>query len=116
MTAQAPVLWVVLTTVPNDEDARRMAHALVEQRLAACVQAEPVHSVYRWNGAVEEAGERRLTIKTTAQAYPALEAALRRLHPYDVPQIVALPAAAASADYADWVRDSVVDAAAAPRG
>lgn len=115
MKAETTRVWVVLTTVPNDEDARRIAHALVGQGLAACVQAEPVRSVYRWDGAVQAEGEVRLTIKTTPGAYAALEAALHELHPYDVPQIVALPAAAVSAGYADWVRSAVAAVDNLPR-
>ena len=83
---------LVLTNCPDEESANAIALALVEERLAACVNILPrVQSVYRWQGAVESATEIPLFIKSTATNYPALEAAIRNRHPYQVPEIIALP-------------------------
>jgi len=97
----------VLTHCPDDETARRIARALVENRLAACVNRHgPVRSTYRWQDAVEEVGEVALVIKTTRERYPALEAAIRQMHPYELPEIVVIPIETGFAPYFHWVRDS----------
>lgn len=96
---------VVLCTFPDVEQARGIAAELVERRLAACVNLLPgVESVYRWEGKVERAGEVLAVIKTTR--YPELEAALQDLHPYEVPEILALPVAAGLAGYLAWLGES----------
>ncbi len=96
-------LRVVLVTVPPRR-ARALARALVERRVAACANLVPgVRSVYRWKGAVEEARETLLVLKTTAARVAALEAAVRELHPYSVPEVVSLPVDHALAAYAGWV-------------
>lgn len=100
-------LLAVFTTVSNAEQADTLARAAVERRLAACVQAEAVHSTYRWQGAVASEPEVRLMFKTSRALYPALEALLRQMHPYELPAIFALPVAEASAAYAAWVKDSL---------
>lgn len=101
-------LIVVLCTAPNTEAARSLAQAVVEGGHAACVNLVPgVQSVYRWEGKLVEDAEVLMLMKTTHQAYPALEAALRAAHPYEVPEILALPAVAALGDYAAWVGQSV---------
>lgn len=95
---------VVLCTCGTAEEASRVARGLIEQRAAGCVNILPsVRSVYRWQGAVEEASEHLLIIKTRAACYPALEAAIRSLHSYEVPEIIALPIVAASKSYLDWL-------------
>ncbi len=95
---------IVLTNCPDAATAQRIARSLVEQRLAACVnQLAPVQSVYRWEGAVEEAAEIPLLIKTTRERYPELESAIRSLHPYSVPEIVAVPVVAGYSAYLRWV-------------
>src|SRR5574343_120654 len=97
-------IQLVITNCPDEETANRIALAIVEAKLAACVNILPrVQSVYRWQGAVESAAEVPLLIKTTAAAYPALETAIRELHPYDVPEIIALPIAAGLPAYLNWV-------------
>lgn len=101
-----PMPVLVFTTVASAADAQRLAHALVHRRLAACVQISAIDSVYRWQGAVEQAAEFRLTCKTSAEAAPALIAALRELHPYELPAIHTLEPAWADAAYADWIDDS----------
>ncbi|ATE64337.1 divalent-cation tolerance protein CutA [Rhizorhabdus dicambivorans] len=94
---------VILTACGSAEDADRIAAALVEERLAACVQIVPVRSVYRWQGRIERAGEWQLQIKTRAALADAVEARIKALHGYELPEIVALPVAAGSSDYIGWV-------------
>jgi periplasmic divalent cation tolerance protein len=97
---------IVMTNCPDMASARRIARTLVEQRLAACVnQLAPVHSIYRWQGTIEETDEVPLLIKTTRERYPELEAAVRSMHPYSVPEIVALPIAAGHSAYLRWLAD-----------
>lgn len=97
-----PIL--VLTNCPDEATANALALAIVEARLAACVNVLPrVQSVYRWQGAVESASEIPLLIKSTADRYPTLEAAIRAGHPYEVPEIIALPITAGWPAYLDWV-------------
>jgi len=98
----------VLTTVGSEEDAERISIALVERRLAACVQTVgPIASRYRWQGKVETAREWQCLAKTEAARYPEVEAAIRELHPYDEPEIVATPIVAGSAGYLAWVSENV---------
>jgi periplasmic divalent cation tolerance protein len=95
---------LVLTNCPDETTATRIRHELVEAHLAACVnQLGRVQSTYRWQGAVEEASEVTLLIKTTRQRYLALEARLRQLHPYSVPEILAIPIERGGSDYLAWV-------------
>jgi periplasmic divalent cation tolerance protein len=99
---------LVITTVPDQAGADMLAARLVEERLAACVNIlAPCRSVYRWQGEVETASEIPLLIKTTRACYPALEAAVKALHPYEVPELVALPVTHGLAAYLDWVAASV---------
>lgn len=96
---------LVLTNLGDVGSARRIARELVERRLAACVNMLPgVQSVYRWQGAVEEESEITLLIKTTTARYAELEAAIRALHPYQLPEVIALPIANGLPAYLDWVR------------
>jgi periplasmic divalent cation tolerance protein len=97
---------IVLTNCPDDAVADRIARTLVEQGLAACVnRLAPVASVYRWQGAVERASETPLLVKTTRERYTEVEQAIRALHPYEVPEIVALPVVAGFAPYLRWIGD-----------
>ena len=99
-----PTTLLVLTNCPDEESANAIALALIEERLAACVNILPrVQSVYRWQGAVESATEIPLFIKSTATNYPALEAAIRNRHPYQVPEIIALPVERGLPAYLDWI-------------
>ena len=102
---------LVFSTCPDDACAERIAQALVSRRLAACVSRSPVRSVYRWNDGIERADEVQLVVKTTRAAWPALERALRELHPYELPEILAVEAAAGLAGYLDWIGASVPDPA-----
>jgi periplasmic divalent cation tolerance protein len=98
----------VTTTVATQADAARIAAALVEERLATCVQvAGPIISTYRWQGAIERATEWYCHCKTTRARYPALEARLRELHPYETPEIIALPIVAALPEYLAWIEEGV---------
>lgn len=97
---------IVLTNCPDMQTAQRIARTLVEQRLAACVnQLAPMASTYRWQGKIEHAEEIPLLIKTTRERYPELESAIRTMHPYSVPEIVAIPVAAGFSAYLRWVDD-----------
>jgi periplasmic divalent cation tolerance protein len=100
---------VVLVTCGSAREARRIAHALVEKRLAACVNVAtaPVESVYRWKGKVETAKEFPLLIKTTRRKFASLQREIQRLHTYDVPEIIALPIHAGSRAYLRWLAESV---------
>ena len=96
---------VVLATAPDVETAGRIARALVEERLAACVNVVPgLRSIYRWEGAVEEAAEVLLVAKTRAERAAALAARVRALHPYELPEVLELPAVGGSEAYLAWVR------------
>lgn len=100
--------WVVLCNCPDPFTAERLARGLIEARLAACVnRLAPVASVYRWNDTIETAEEVPLLIKTTAARYPALQDWLTREHPYDIPEIIALPLAAGLPAYLDWVAGEI---------
>lgn len=95
---------LVLTNVPERAAAERLADMLVEQRLAACVSIlAPCRSVYRWKGAVQRDEEYPILMKTTAERYPALEQALRAAHPYELPEIIAVPVARGLPAYLEWV-------------
>jgi periplasmic divalent cation tolerance protein len=101
---------VVLSTVGSAEDAERIAHGLVERGLAACVNILPgVVSVYRWKGAVHREAELLLVIKTRAERLPVLKDALTAMHPYDVPEALALPVEDGLAPYLAWLDDAVKD-------
>ena len=98
----------IVTTTATRADAEKIATALVECRLAACVQVSgPLRSCYRWQGAIETAEEWQCTIKTTPEAYPHVEQAIRQLHPYEVPEILATPFVAGSQSYLDWLVQQV---------
>ena len=99
---------VVVSTVARAEDAERIARALVERGLAACVNVVPaVTSIYRWKGKVEREEERLLLIKTRAERFDALKRALVSLHPYEVPEVLALSIADGHAPYLEWLDESV---------
>jgi periplasmic divalent cation tolerance protein len=100
---------VVLVTAGGAEEAQRIGRALVAEQLAGCVNVVgPIRSIYRWQGAVEEAEERLLIIKARAADLAALEARVRALHSYDVPEVLALPVTAGSEDYLAWLAGATV--------
>jgi periplasmic divalent cation tolerance protein len=95
---------LIITNCPNETTANAIALAVVEARLAACANILPrVQSIYHWQGVVESATEVPLLMKTTAAAYPALEAKICELHPYEIPEIIALPVTKALPAYLNWV-------------
>ena len=98
----------ILTTAGSEAEAQRIADTLVERRLAACVQVVgPVASTYRWQGEIERAQEWQCLAKTTAPRYAAVEAAIRELHSYDEPEIVATPILRGSPGYLAWIGTNV---------
>jgi len=98
---------VVLVTAGSVEEGGRIGRALVEDRLAACVNlVGPIHSIYRWEGKVEEAAEHLLLVKARAVDLPAVEARVRGLHGYSVPEVLALPVRGGSAAYLAWLGTS----------
>ncbi len=105
-TASAAVTeaLLVFTNLPDRETAEKLARTLIERRLAACVNIlAPCRSLYRWKEALESAEEHPMLIKTSAERYAALEAAIRAGHPYELPEIIAVPLAAGLSGYLDWV-------------
>lgn len=107
-TATAHAL-VVLCTAPDQQTAQALAHALVSEHLAACINIlGPLSSIYQWDGQLEQATEHLLIIKTTTTAYPQLEARLSALHPYEVPEIMALPVSQGAGSYLHWLCASTI--------
>ena len=95
---------ICFCTCPDADSAERIAAALVAERLAACVNLLPgLRSVYRWQGKVEAAAEVLLLVKTSAEAYPALQERLRQLHPYELPELLAVEAASGLPVYLQWL-------------
>jgi periplasmic divalent cation tolerance protein len=95
---------MVLTTMPDDDRADELARALVDERLAACVNVhKAMSSTYRWHETVEHEAERQLVIKTTRDRVAALKDRMRLLHPYEVPELIVIPIADGSEDYLNWL-------------
>ncbi len=103
---------IVMTNAPDRVTAEKIARSLVEARAAACVNVmSPCSSVYRWQGAVETAAEVPVFVKTTAGRYADVEALIRAQHPYELPEIVAVPAGHGLPGYLDWVRAETIPGA-----
>lgn len=99
---------LITTTTNNAEEAQRIAAALVERRLAACVQVYgPIQSTYRWQGRIEQSQEWMCNIKTSAVRYPAVESAIQEVHSYDEPEIIAVPILFGSYGYLQWMRQEI---------
>jgi periplasmic divalent cation tolerance protein len=99
---------IVLCTVPDEAAAKQIATALVEEKLAACVNIVPgITSVYRWKGAIETAPELLLIIKTTRAVYTRLQDRIRALHPYELPEIIAVSLDQGLPDYLAWIKTSL---------
>ena len=99
---------VTLCTVPDRKTGEKIARALVEERLAACVNVLPgVTSVYHWQGKMEEAAECLLVIKTGAQKFEAVKGRIKALHSYELPEVIAVPITAGSSEYLNWLTDSL---------
>lgn len=99
---------LVLTTCP-EPDAERIARDLVELGLAACVNRQPVRSTFRWQGKIQDEPEMLLSIKTLTARYSDLEMRLKSIHPYDLPEIIAVPVAGGSEPYLSWIRQAVTE-------
>jgi len=108
MSAKASDAIIVFMTAANSEDARHIAETLVSVKLAACVQLLPhVESVYRWNDQVQRAGEVLLLAKTIQSRFADLEREVRAIHPYEIPEILAVPATAVSQPYLKWLIEAL---------
>lgn len=102
----------MITTVPREEDAKALAGHLVRRKLAACVQIlGPVTSVYRWKGEVQQSVEWICFIKTAADLYPEVQKAITEAHPYEIPEVVALPLTRGSEAYFGWLQGCLKDGA-----
>ena len=100
---------LILTQMPDRASAQALARALVEARLAACVSiGTPVESLYHWRGEIETAQEIPVAVKTRAERYAAVEAAIRARHPYELPEILAVPVVHGFAPYLDWIDSETV--------
>ena len=103
-----PDIRIVLTTIGSESDAVALARTLIDERLAACVNVLPAMiSIYRWKGSVEQDREHQVVIKTSSDRLTALEARLRQLHPYELPEFLVLDLAGGGAAYLAWVKESV---------
>ncbi|MEI6859732.1 MAG: divalent-cation tolerance protein CutA [Shewanella sp.] len=99
-------LLLVITTLPSQKSATKLAKQLVEKKLAACIQiSAPVTSIYRWQDKVCEEHEYQLQIKCTQDCYSALEQTINKLHPYKVPEIIAIPVINGLFEYVNWVKE-----------
>jgi periplasmic divalent cation tolerance protein len=108
-TAKMTDAIVVLTTCATEADAERIARALIAARLVACVSVVPlVRSFYRWKAEVESAAECLLLLKTSRELFEPLGAALEKLHPYEVPELLALPVVAGAANYLNWLAGNLL--------
>lgn len=98
---------VIFITAPSEEEAARIARALVESRLAACVNIiNKIRSIYSWQGEIEDDAEVLMIVKTQRKLFDALSAKVRELHSYDVPEIISLPITNGSEDYLNWIKQS----------
>ncbi len=98
---------LVLVTIDSEANAQNLAQQLVEARLAACVSLAPVQSVYRWQGTIQHDQEWQLTIKTDLSRLDALAQFIAQHHPYEVPEIIAIPLAAGSTAYLTWLAEQI---------
>jgi periplasmic divalent cation tolerance protein len=103
MSIEVAKYAIVITTCPNEEEATRLAAALVEKKLAACVQASNIISTYRWKGVIETGREVRLLIKAKRADYEAIEASIKSMLSYENPEVLAIPVIAGSPLYLDWI-------------
>jgi periplasmic divalent cation tolerance protein len=97
---------IVFITAPEEDEAAKIAHALVEARLAGCVNiVKNIRSIYRWEGKIEDEKEVLLIAKTEKKHFKSLEQRVKELHSYSVPEVIALPVAEGSADYLQWLKE-----------
>lgn len=98
---------LVLCTCPDEDSARTLSDSLVQEKLAACVSiVNPISSIFTWQGRIDTEQESLLLIKTTETAYSALEQAIKQRHPYEIPEIIAIPVQRGSAEYLNWIREN----------
>lgn len=98
---------LVICTCPDEDSARRLSESLVQGKLAACVNiVNPINSIFTWQGRIDTEQESLLLIKTTETAYSALEQAIKQQHPYELPEIIAIPVQTGSAEYLNWIREN----------
>jgi len=100
MSTEVAVVW---TTFSNPDVGKRLTEGLLEQQLAACVQTLPIHSAYRWKGAIQQETETLMLIKIRRSSYPRVEAFIRDIHDYEVPEIVMMPISAGLPAYLKWM-------------
>jgi periplasmic divalent cation tolerance protein len=105
--ADHPNYGVVLVTASSQTEAEAIAHALLQAKLAACINLLPIRSIYTWNGEVHYEAEYQLLIKTDLRLFAQLEAKIREVHSYEVPEIIALPIGAGSSSYLGWISQQV---------
>ena len=99
----------VLTTIDKKDDAEKIARAMVERKLAACVQISgPITSIYRWKGNIERAEEWQCWIKSKAVHYKEIQEAIKSIHPYEVPEIIATPVMTGSNEYLEWLENEII--------
>jgi periplasmic divalent cation tolerance protein len=104
-----PDLRIALCTVPDETIAGQIADALVSEKLAACVNIIPsIMSVYRWKDVIEHGEELLLLIKTSEAVWPLLETRILELHPYELPEIIAVPIQTGQADYTQWIKNNLI--------
>ncbi len=102
-------ILLVLTNLPDESSAEKLAHQLIEARAAACVnRLAPCISTYRWQNSIKSSTEVPLLIKTTQSAYPRLEKLIREAHPYELPEIIAVPVTAGLPAYLDWIAGEII--------
>src|SRR5215469_33224 len=100
---------IVLSTAGSEEEARKIAHYLIKNELAACVNIVPqIESIYRWQGKIESSREFLLLIKTTSGNFAAVKAAIQQLHSYDLPECISVAIEDGSSDYLEWIAESVL--------
>jgi periplasmic divalent cation tolerance protein len=102
-----PQYGIVFVTASSQPEAEAIAQALLQCRLAACVSLTPIRSLYTWKGDVQDEAEWQLMIKTELQNFPQIEAKVRELHSYEVPEVIALPIVAGSEAYLSWISEQV---------
>ncbi len=107
MTNDATGYGVVLVTVPSQQEGEMIAQALIEAKLAACVSLSAINSIYTWGGQVCNDQEWQMLIKTNLSVFPALSEKIQQLHPYEIPEIIALPIVAGSQSYLSWIGDHI---------
>lgn len=108
MSEQTGHHGVILVTAPSQQEAEMIAETLLQERLAACVTILPVQSIYRWQGTIHKDQEWQLLIKSDLDRFAELEIKIRQIHPYEVPEIIALPIMAGSQPYLNWISQQVV--------